>query len=241
MSLTLDKQNRYRDRYAQSHPGWMPATARYEHLIRAHLATITPPARLLDMGCGRGGVLEQLTDLALDSVGIDPDWLSLHEHRQPVLPRAVATAEAIPLPDNSQDIVISAWVLEHLPQPQRTFNEVSRVLKPGGVFIFMAPNKNSPIALLNRTLKPLQNRLVPLLYGRADDDTFPVMYRASTRRQLETLAQHSGMSLEDFFHIEDPTYLAFHEVLFRLNVLLVRLLPRSASEHLVGCCRKHAN
>ncbi len=243
MPLTLDRQNVYRARYAHLCPGWQPATAVYEALIRQIFGRDTAyriPTTLLDLGCGRGGVLEQIVDLPLRAVGLDPDHASLAEHRLPDLPRAVALAEAIPLPPASADVIISAWVLEHLPDPARVFREVGRVLRPGGAFVFLTPNGSSLIALLNRALRPLQNALVPRLYGRAEADTFPVQYRANTRRQIETLAQAGGLRLETFYAITDPTYLAFNEPLFRLSVALTRAWPTAMQVHLVGVCRKAA-
>lgn len=237
MPLTLDRQNAYRARYARLRPGWRPATAVYEGLIREALAH--GGGRLLDLGCGRGGALEQLTDAGhLWPLGVDPDYASLAEHRLPGLPRAVATAEALPLRAGAVDVVIAAWVLEHLPDPARTFREVGRVLRPGGAFVFVAPNRNSLIAWATRLLRPLQKVLVPRLYGRAGADTFPVAYRANTGRQIGALARQGGMRLEALHTIEDPTYLAFNEALFWLSVQVARLLPRAAGEHLVGVCRK---
>jgi SAM-dependent methyltransferase len=136
------------------------------------------------------------------------------------------------------DVVISAWVLEHLPDPARTFHEVARALKPGGAFVFLAPNRNSPIAWLNRALKPLQKALVPRLYARAEADTFPVVYRANSRRQVEALARAAGMTLRAFYYVHDPTYLAFNEALFWLSVQFTRLLPDVMAAHLVGVCCK---
>ena len=241
MPLTLDRQNAYRARYAALKPGWMPATAVYEALIRAEIARRVAdgrPVRVLDIGCGRGGVLEQLIDVPHWAVGIDPDWASLSEHRLPDLARAVAPADAIPLAAESVDVVISAWVLEHLPDPARTFREVARVLRPGGAFLFLAPNRDSPIALLNRVLHPLQTALVPRLYGRAEADTFPVVYRANTRRQLEALCRASGLTLETLRLIDDPTYLSFNDPLFWLMRQFTALLPPSAAVHLVGVARR---
>ena len=220
-------------------PGWRPATEVYEALIRERLA---PGAAVLDLGCGRGGVLEQLGAAVDHPLGLDPDHRSLAEHRLPDLPRFAAVSDAIPLCAASVDLVLSSWVLEHLPDPARTFNEVGRVLRPGGAFIFVAPGANSPAALLNRVLQPLQRWLVPLLYGRAEDDAFPVAYRANTRRQVEALARGAGLALDTFRHIEDPTYFAFHPLIFRLNAVLVRVLPRAVvrplAEHFVGVCVK---
>lgn len=235
MSLTLDRQNHYRARYAHLNPGWQPATAVYENTIRQHCQ---PDIILLDMGCGRGGVLEQLQELSLQTIGIDPDFVSLKEHRLPQLARVTALADALPLPAESVEIVISAWVLEHLANPTMVFGEVGRILKPGGVFIFLTPNRHSPITMLNRLLKPFQQILVPRLYGRAEADTFPVVYRANTPQAIQQFAQTNHMRLEQCDVIADPTYLAFHEVFFRWSVWLSRILPASTGVHLVGICRK---
>ncbi|MEM9773061.1 MAG: hypothetical protein AAF902_00670 [Chloroflexota bacterium] len=57
--LSLDKQNELREEYRQLRPDWRPATELYADLVRSHL---TPTSELLDLGCGRGGLIEQLVD-----------------------------------------------------------------------------------------------------------------------------------------------------------------------------------
>ncbi|MBP8973520.1 MAG: class I SAM-dependent methyltransferase [Anaerolineae bacterium] len=235
MPLSLEQQNTYRARYARMRPGWRPATAVYEALIRERLAA---GMRVLDLGCGRGGALEQLGPAVAHPLGLDPDHRSLAEHRLPDLPRAVALADALPLPAASVDLVLASWVLEHLPDPARVFAEVARALRPGGAFIVLAPGARSPAALLNRTLRPLQGWLVPRLYGRAETDAFPVVYRANTRRQVEALAQGAGLALDTFRAIEDPTYFAFHPLVFRLSATLACRAPRALAEHFVAVCVK---
>lgn len=231
MPLSLEHQNDYRARYARQRPGWQPATDCYAALIRSLLR---PGQRVLDVGCGRGGVLEQIGAVVEFPLGIDPDHTSLVEHRLPDLPRVTATADAIPLVAASVDMVVCSWVLEHLTDPARVFAEITRVLRPGGVFVFLAPGAFSPAALLNRLLHPLQQRLVPRLYGRTESDAFPVVYRANSRRRLDRLAAGAGLEPHTFRAVEDPTYFAFHPLLFRLNVVLVRVLPHWMAEHLVG-------
>ncbi len=235
MPLSLDKQNVYRAQYAAKRRGWRPATEQYEALIRELLR---PDQRVLDMGCGRGGVLEQLGAAVACPVGIDPDHLSLVEHRLPEMPRAVALSDAIPLPDASVDLVVSSWVLEHLQDPARTFREVARVLRPGGALVFITPSASSPAALLNRVFGRFQGWLVPLLYGRDESDAFPVVYRANAHRQLDRLAQGAGLQPHTFKQIEDPTYFAFHPLLFRLSAAAARVMPARMREHIVAAYQK---
>jgi ubiquinone/menaquinone biosynthesis C-methylase UbiE len=232
MTLSLDRQNAYRARYAAQRPGWRPATEIYENLIRQHLKS---GSHLLDLGCGRGGVLEQLQNVEIQSIGFDPDLESLREHRIGNLTRATALADRLPLRDDCIDVVVCSWVLEHLPAPERVFAEVQRVLHPGGVFIFLTPNASSLVAWINRVLKPLQNTLVPRLYGRAEADTFPVHYRANSRQQIIQLAANAGLGVEILHQIDDPTYLAFTPLLYKISVALARITP---PVHLVGAIRK---
>ena len=233
--LSLERQESYRRRYAAEHPGWRPATHVYRDRVAARL---TPTARLLDLGCGRGGIVEELHDRAGWVVGIDPDMASLREHRLPSLPRACGWAGALPFPDGSFDLVCCSWVLEHLAEPERTVAEVARVLAPGGHFVFVTPNRRHPLLGLNRLLGWTRGRLIDRLYGRAEEDTFPALYRANTPARIRSLLGMAGLEVEVLIPIGDPTYLAFSEPLYRLACWLERLTPPSLRVHLVGEARK---
>lgn len=231
MSLSLDRQNAYRTQFRIQHPGWQPATEVYENMIRTRL---TPDTRVLDLGCGRGGVLEQL-DAPMQPIGLDPDLESLRDYRLPGTPLAQALAGVLPLKDACVDLVACSWVLEHLDAPIQVLSEARRVLRPGGSLIFLTPNANSLVVLLNRLLRPWQRILVPRLYGRAEADTFPVRYRANTPAQVKALARQAGLNCELLQQIHDPTYLAFTPLLFRISIALTRFTP---PVHLVGVLTK---
>jgi SAM-dependent methyltransferase len=231
--LPLSKQNAYRARYAQLRPGWRTSGAEFEALTRRH---ITPEARVLDLGCGRGGVMELFWREVSLAVGLDPDWRSLHARRAP-LPAACALGEALPFADEAFDLVIALWVLEHLPRPEHALREVRRVLAPGGHFLFLTPNALHPLVWANRlslAFPRLQRALVPRLYGRAEADTFQVRYRANTPAHLHTLASACGFRVVTLRAISDPTYLAFNDVLFFLSTGLERCLPTGWGVHLMG-------
>jgi ubiquinone/menaquinone biosynthesis C-methylase UbiE len=177
------------------------------------------------------------------AAGVDPDWLSLAEHRAPSMHRAAALMEQLPFPDESFDLLVCSWVLEHLAQPQRAFAEAARVLssptkdRPGGHLVFLAPNAWHPLAWVNRALGQVgawQGQLVQRLYDRAEADTFPTLYRANTRRRITQLAQAAGLEPVAFYAVGDPTYLAFNELFYRLAVLAERLTPGWMKVHLSG-------
>ena len=231
--LSLDQQEGYRRRYAGKRPGWRPASHVYQGLVAARL---TPASRVLDLGCGRGGVMERLHPRAGFVAGLDPDPRSLQEHRAQALARSSGLAETLPYADSTFDLVCCSWVLEHLADPAPIFAEVARVLVPGGHFIFLTPNAHHPLLMLNRALGWTRGQMVGRFYDRAEADTFPAFYRANTAAQIERLAQDAGLGQVSLHFIGDPTYLAFNEVLFRLACLLERVMPRRIRVHLVGEC-----
>jgi ubiquinone/menaquinone biosynthesis C-methylase UbiE len=233
--LTLERQNAYRDRLRRLWPGWQPATEVYEATVRRYLV---PGTRLLDVGCGRGGVVEQIAGEEIGMMGIDPDRRSLGEHRLPRerLARAAARVEEIPMAAGSFDLVIASWVLEHLGDQVAAWREMARVLRPGGHLVVLTPNLDHPVTRLNRLLarsKRMQAALVPRLYGRAEEDAFPVLYRANRSAQLRQLAASAGLAPVSVQTIPDPTYLAFNDALFRLGCLGEQLMP-TAGIHIVA-------
>jgi SAM-dependent methyltransferase len=190
----------------------------------------------LDLGGGRGGIVERLFPRAR-WVGVDPDLASLHEHRVAALARCQAVAEGLPFPMEHFDLVVSSWVCEHLARPGRVFAEVARVLRPGGIFVLLAPNARHPIPRASRALahlKRLQDRVVRWAYGRDAVDAFPVYYRANTPQALDRWARDAGMRRERLVLVGDPSYFAWNEATFRAAVVLERWLPASWKVHLVA-------
>ncbi len=103
-----------------------------------------PPGRLLEMGCGLGHLLGLLQD-NFDAVGIDLIDYSIEQTRINA-PRAAAyqkdVAEVSNFESESFSAVVALHLVEHLPDPQTTIDEVYRVLVPGGLFLFATPQPN---------------------------------------------------------------------------------------------------
>ncbi|WP_328470480.1 class I SAM-dependent methyltransferase [Actinoplanes sp. NBC_00393] len=89
--------------------------------------------RVLDLGAGTGKLTRQIRDRGLDVVAVDPSRGMLTELQRvlPDVPAQLGTAESIPLPDNSVDVVLvaQAW---HWVDSARALPEICRVLTPGG-------------------------------------------------------------------------------------------------------------
>jgi SAM-dependent methyltransferase len=232
--LPLDRQNAYRERYRRMRPGWRSSGEELEALVRGYL---TPSSQVMDLGCGRGGVVELFWRDVQMAVGLDPDVPSLVEHRAPGMPVVRGVGEYLPFAGDTFDLVVCLWVLEHVESPDKVLSEVRRTLKPGGHFVFLTPNLRNPLLMLNRigkALPQLQRRLVPRLYGRVEADTFPVRYRANTVAALRASAGRCGLEVVELRAVPDPTYLALNDAMFKASAIAERVMPQGWGVHLLG-------
>ena len=101
---------------------------------------------LLDIGCGTGRFLDTLKQVwpRLSVLGIDLSepyikYARRHLKRRWRTRLSVGNAEALPVPDASQDALTSIFMFHELPPKVRrvVFAECARVLKPGGRFVLV--------------------------------------------------------------------------------------------------------
>jgi SAM-dependent methyltransferase len=97
------------------------------------------PAPLLDLGCGDGHFVQVVFGAA--DVGIDLEVGKAREAAGRGVYRHVdaASAARIPFRDGSFQSVLANCALEHMPDLDGVFEEVARVLRPGGTFVFTVP------------------------------------------------------------------------------------------------------
>jgi SAM-dependent methyltransferase len=93
-----------------------------------------PAPRVLDLAAGTGKLTRTLTALGMETTAVEPDagMLALLRGRLPQVESLPGTAEQIPLPDASVDVVFVGQAL-HWFDLDRAFPEIARVLRPGGV------------------------------------------------------------------------------------------------------------
>lgn len=236
--LNLSKQESLRRRYGTMRPGYRPSLDVYTEWI-ANL--IREDTRLLDAGCGPGGLVKDYVGVADQVVGVDRYASSFQEPAE-IETLIESDIDTLPFPDGYFNVITCSWVLEHLQAPERVFREISRVLKPGGHFLFITPNKRNYVVRL-RGMMPnnLGRRATSAIYARNEDFINPTYYRANSYRDIDRMLTAAGMHCERFEHIGDPTYLAFNELLFRASLVIERVIDRFAPNtrvHLVGVYKK---
>ena len=97
---------------------------------------------LLDLGCGTGFHLPRFAETAARVIGVEPhpDLVRLAGRRTRGLKRVdllTGTAQAIPLPDASVDVVHARWAYFFGPGAEPGLAEVARVLRPGGTALIV--------------------------------------------------------------------------------------------------------
>jgi ubiquinone/menaquinone biosynthesis C-methylase UbiE len=98
---------------------------------------------ILDVGCGRGELLWAAREAQWEYAGVDASQAHLDWARENLgIEGTLGTLEQANFPSEFFDIVIMGGVIEHLYDPYQTLREVHRVLKPGGLLHFDAPNED---------------------------------------------------------------------------------------------------
>ena len=136
-----------RERYNDEWNGWKAEATAFEGVRRydqiSSVVQRLAPQKILDVGCGDGRLARAIRARCGDVVihGCDVSTAALT--RSEGLDRQYSVdlnCEALPEPGESFDLVIASEVIEHLIMPDRTLEELIRVLKQGGHILLTVPN-----------------------------------------------------------------------------------------------------
>ncbi len=127
---------------------------RYDLVADAARKALQAGGRILDVGCGSALVADRIADMDVAYVGTDFGGPHIAYAAKkfknfagaPHLSFARSDAAALPFADASFDVVVMSEVIEHLIRPELAVWEISRVLRPGGVFV-MTTNNASEVPL----------------------------------------------------------------------------------------------
>lgn len=124
--------------------------------IGAALLDALPPriGRLLDIGCGTGGLLERLATRIEEGLGVDASRDMLALARTRLAERGLSHVSVrqadmyrLALPDAAFDAVTLQMVLHYAEDPAAALAEACRVLRPGGVLVIvdLAPHQRADL------------------------------------------------------------------------------------------------
>lgn len=121
---------------------WIPApryVLRRDRVLQ-HLKNLAP-CRVLDIGCGPGALLSELSALGYDAYGVDSSEmaLALGRHLQGQSPKMKLQAQLDESWKGTFDLILSFEVIEHLQDDIGTMREWHQYLKPGGRMILSTP------------------------------------------------------------------------------------------------------
>jgi SAM-dependent methyltransferase len=117
---------------------------------------VPPGRRWLDIGCGTGALTEAILDRCEPRtvVGVDPsEPFVAHAASTIVDDRAsfvIGTATATGLADGDEDVIVSALVLNFVPDLGAALNEARRVVRPGGLVAGYVWDYGAGMELLRR-------------------------------------------------------------------------------------------
>jgi ubiquinone/menaquinone biosynthesis C-methylase UbiE len=147
--------------------------------------------RILDVGCGIGGLFELIGKhraLGLDGL---PEGLALTHGAFPDIPLIAASADRLPLRDQSIDAITAQHLVEHLSSLQFASIEWNRVLRPAGTLIIATPN---------------QRFIDPTVY---DDPSHIEIFNAQS---LRSVLEHAGFDIRDIRTLGLPWFRAYGRV-----------------------------
>lgn len=136
-------------------------TAEGRNILAMHLASYHRASKLcsgkdvLDLGCGSGYGIASLAPLVRSAVGVDVSSAAIayaQEHYRADNLRFLGIVSGRPTPfvDDSFDVILSFQVIEHVPDDRGYVAEIRRLLRPGGIAIFITPDRRTRLFPLQK-------------------------------------------------------------------------------------------
>jgi ubiquinone/menaquinone biosynthesis C-methylase UbiE len=132
--------------------------------------------RILDLGCGSGMFIGELSTRAKFVVGVDAslEMLKVAKGRARGARLVQADADALPFAGGSFDAVVSVTLLQNMPDPAATVREVARVLRPSGVAVLTVLKRKRSREELERWVKQAGMKVVGSGEIEGSEDVFCV-------------------------------------------------------------------
>jgi SAM-dependent methyltransferase len=205
---------------------WIHPYRIYESRISDFLK---PNSLILDAGCGRCfPTLRKLAGASKHLFGLDICKFDCSDETR-LLNLINANLTEIAFKNATFDLVISRGVLEHVKNPARVCDEIYRVLKPGGRYIFLTPNLFDYNTILSKIIpNRFHSKIVRVMEGRNVEDTFPTYYRLNSEKHIKKVVKKVGFrSYRIEYFGQYPSYFFFNPILFLFGSLYDKLICKA--------------
>lgn len=192
----------------------------WEILTGIILNNIAKKPYWLDIGA-RNNILidEQLG--AEFSVGLDIERQKGLKVNHNVGAYVIADSSRLPFKENSFGFITSRYTFEHLEFPQKTLDEISRVLKQNGTFAMQTTNAGSPLILMARLIPiGLKKIIFKKIFIDYPSGIFKTHYKINRPKILRKIT--GPLMLEKLIMVED--LLCQSRVLYAISLLIFKFI-----------------
>jgi ubiquinone/menaquinone biosynthesis C-methylase UbiE len=156
-------------------------------------STATSGLRYLDVGCGKGELLQLLQPAFQQAAGCDVST-GMMQKIAGIDARVQPDALHIPFGDAEFDLVTAVCVYHHVPPADRpaVTKEIRRVLRPGGIFCMIEHNPRNPVTRL--------------IVSRTPVDADAILLPAGEARQLAAGAKMVPLERDYFLYFPQALY-----------------------------------
>ncbi|HJP58678.1 MAG TPA: class I SAM-dependent methyltransferase [Gemmatimonadaceae bacterium] len=216
-------QSRYYARFYHAKPGYVEGTTEFHALIKENCHR---GWRILEIGSGPTNRTSRFLATLGEVHGIDPDPDVMANDA--LKSASIMSEERFPVASESFDCCVSNYVVEHVPDGMAHLEEVARVLKPGGVYVFRTVNGFHYLALVAKLTPHWFHRLVAnRARGLAETahDPYPTVYAMNSSRAITRAARAARLEVERIVWSEkEPPYAHFSRIAFLAMMLYERVV-----------------
>ena len=155
--FSISEQEVYDEAYADAfevvdgYSGGQETTQFFRRVLEPVVGRHPDSARLLDVGCGVGALLETARDMRFDVSGVEISPVLAGRARERGFSVHVGDVAELSIAE-TYDVIVMLDIIEHLHNPGEVLTGLRRLLRPGGELVVYTPNHGSPVVRVSEWL-----------------------------------------------------------------------------------------